>query len=181
MEDDKYFYNLRNTIDWITLHMRSESGIEPDTEVINMFKKNDWLYAGIVYRGIHNPDNKFKIGDKFIIEKKFSSWTKNKKIASCFAAIGAYDIFVLSDNNSKFTFKERLCMRMKYYGDKNGIVIKAKIKNGLNIEQAIIEIEETKLGWYLLQNMPMLAESEILSLKPVKGKVILHFNDAYCK
>ncbi len=182
-------YKLRNTIDWIVEHIKSENGINPSNEILDIFKENNWLYSGIIYRGIHwgnyyelydSPDGKFKLGNSFTTTNKISSWTKNKKIALCFAGIGAYDTFVLSLSNSKFTFSQRFCIKMKYY-DGTGIVIKAKIKNGLDIQKAIIELEKTNLENYLMKNIPMLAESEILVLKPIKSKIIAYPNILFCK
>ena len=80
---------MKLVIDWMDAHMRSQSGVEPSTEVQKIFKDNNWIYKGSIYRGIHwgsyyepysSPHGNFKINDK-IKTRKFTSWTRNKNTA----------------------------------------------------------------------------------------------------
>lgn len=74
--------DLRTLINWLSRHMRSQTGVKPSVKTISIFKKNNWLYTGYVYRGIHggsyykpftSSKGKFKIGDRFTNSKDFSS------------------------------------------------------------------------------------------------------------
>lgn len=179
--------DLISFINWLDKHMRSQIGIKPSLKNISIFKKNNWLYTGYVYRGIHwgsyykpytSSKGKFKIGDRFTTPKDFSSWSRVMKIAASFAAVGAYDDFILSDN-PYFTLKQRICKRVKYYGGA-GIIVRTSIIKGLDITKAITAIEKTELEGYLSGKIPMMHEAEVLILKPITGEILKHYHPDLC-
>ena len=179
--------DLISFINWLKRHMRSQRGVKPSLKTISIFKKNNWLYTGYVYRGIHwgsyykpftSSKGKFKIGNRFVTTKDFSSWSRIMKIAASFAAVGAYDDFILSDN-PYFTLKQRICMRIKQYGGA-GIIVRTSIIKGLDITKAITAIEKTELEGYLSGKIPMLHEAEILVLKPNSGEILKHYHPDLC-
>jgi len=178
---------IKILINWLNRHIRSQIGTKPSPKIINIFKKNNWLYTGYGYRGIHwgsyyepytSPRGRFKINDKYVVSKAFSSWTKNMKIAASFAVVGAYDSFIIH-NNPYLTLKQRICKRLKQYGGA-GIILKAYIRGGLDIDKAINNIEKNELGNYLLQELPILFESEVVVLKPIMSKVFRHYHPNLC-
>ena len=180
--------DLKTLVNWLNRHMRSQIGVKPSLKTINIFKKNNWLYTGYVYRGIHwgsyykpytSSKGKFKIGDRFIVSKDFSSWTKNMRVAASFAAVGAHDSFII-DDTPRFTLKQLICRRVKEYGGA-GIVVRVSVTKGLDITKAITAIEKTELGDYMLGKIPGLYESEVLVLKPITGEILKHYHPDLCK
>ena len=179
---------MKLVIDWMNEHMRSISGVEPSTKVQKTFKDNNWIYKGTIYRGIHwgsyyelynSPHGSFKINDK-IKTRKFTSWTRNKNMASSFAAIGANDFWIVNDNNTYFPhIHDRICKQIKEYGGA-GILIKGETQQGLDIDKAITEIEKTEWEYYLNDTIPMMFESEILTTRDITGKLIKHFHPNLC-
>ena len=128
-------------------------------------KKYGWLFNGHVYRGLklytsYDKDKRImkkKKGDKIRYKsKKFESWTTNKIIAISFT-IG---------NQPSYLKRKVIIEQAKRY-HRQGIVIKVRIKNGLDITKAIDKIEKEEeynknLGYYL-GKMPMFGtEGEIL-------------------
>lgn len=62
-------------IQWLKSQIVSFDGTPPNKEVVDFFKKNEFIYKGTAYRGV-NPEEK---------EKNTTSWTKNGRIAADFA------------------------------------------------------------------------------------------------
>ena len=180
--------DIKTLINWLKRHMRSQRGKKPSLKTINLFKKNNWLYTGYIYRGIHwgplhkpytSPKGKFKIGDKFTETKDFSSWTKSMRVAASFAAVGAYDNFVISDN-PYFTLTQRACEGLRRYGGA-GIIIRAVVTKGLDIKKVINAAEKTELGNYMFERIPDFNEKEVLVLKPISGEILKHYHPDLCK
>ena len=180
--------DIKTLINWLNRHMRSQNGIKPSLKTINIFKKNNWLYIGYVYRGIHwgsfykpymSSKGKFKIGDRYNISKDFSSWTRSMRVAASFAAVGAHDSFII-DDSPRFTLKRLICRRVKEYGGA-GIVVRASVSKGLDITKAIAAIEKTELGDYMRGKIPGLYESEVLVLRPITGEILKHYHPGLCK
>lgn len=126
-------------IHWTIKHKRTESGITPPQYIIDIAKKYDWFYSGFAYRGLemHSWNDKHKIiikkkkGDKMRYEsKEHESWTKDKHIAIPFS-VGNYASFL----SRSVTIKNA-----RFFGS-HGIVIKGRIKNGLDIAKALSDLE----------------------------------------
>ena len=100
------------------------------------------------------------------------------RVAASFAAVGAYDSFVISDN-PYFIFTQRVCEGLRRYGGA-GIIVRASVTKGLNIKKAIIAIEKTELGNYLLERIPDFNEKEVLVLKPIIGEILRHYHPDLC-
>lgn len=191
-EDTIYLTDeLLLVIDWISHHIRSQSGIKPSEEILEIFRKYNWIYNDYAYRGIHwgsyykpftSPYGDFTIGGNFDEpNKELSSWTKSKKVAASFAAIGAHDKWILSDNKYFPSLNKRICKRIKMYNGA-GIVVKANISNGIDIQKSIHEIESIggRIASYLDKMLPSLYESEVLVLNQIHGKIIKHYHEKLC-
>jgi len=157
--------DVRVFFDWLIKHKRSESVVIPNQKVMFIAKKYGWLFNGHVYRGLklHSWVDKDKMimrkrkGDKIRYKsKEYESWTTNKGIATSFT-IG---------NQPKYLERKYIVLEAKRYG-RQGIVIKVRIKKGLDIPKAINKVEkeaeyQENLHYYL-GKMPMFgSEGEIL-------------------
>lgn len=182
---------LISVINWISHHIRSQSGIKPSEKILEIFKKYNWMYNDYAYRGIHwgsyykpftSPYGDFKMYENVKeLNKELSSWTKSKEIAASFAAIGAHDRWIISDNKYFPTLKQRVCNKVKIYGGA-GIIIKTNISDGLDIQKAIYELENVggRISSYLDKKLPSLYESEVLVLNQIHGKIIEHYHEKLC-
>jgi hypothetical protein len=158
--------DIRVFFEWLIKHKRSESGIRPTMEIVSISKKYDWLYSGFAYRGLklYKSDDeakksmKKKIGDKIIYKKEgYKSWTKNK---------GTAIDFVVGNNTGISGLDRKIIIEHAKREGKRGIVIKGKIKIGIDIPKAINKTEkeatyQESLHYYL-DKMPMFgSEGEI--------------------
>jgi len=158
--------DIRTFFEWLNKHKRSESGIQPNTEIISISKKYGWLYNGFAYRGLKlyafdDEDKKImkkKIGNKMRYEMKgYKSWTKNLRTAIN---------FIVGNNTGTSGLDRKIIVEYAKRERKQGIVIKGKIKNGINIPKAINKTEkeatyQENLRYYL-DKLPMFgSEGEI--------------------
>ncbi|KKN38227.1 hypothetical protein LCGC14_0755350 [marine sediment metagenome] len=157
--------DIRIFFEWLIKHKRSEHVVIPSQQIMLIAKKYGWLFNGYVYRGlklytVYDKDKRImkkKKGDKIRYKsKKFESWTTNKMVATSFT-IG---------NQPQGLKRKVIIEQAKRYGQR-GIVIKVRIKNGLDIPKAINKVEkeaeyQENLDYYL-GKMPMFgSEGEIL-------------------
>lgn len=171
------YEEVRTFFDWLIEHKQSEKPIPPPQKVMNIAAKYKWIYNGFAYRGIKIKDFNIYHGRKIVLTElkgkgllkkkkgdkiqyrsfRRESWTKSKKIAVSFA---------ISNMPQSFASRKILVQHAKYERTR-GIVIKGRIKNGLDIEKAIrfIENEATyqeNLYHYLGQMPGFGTEGEIL-------------------
>lgn len=182
---------LRDVVDWMFYHISSATGMRPDKQIIEIFKKNNWLYDGKIYRGLHwgsyyapfdSPFGRFKLGQEIEERKDYSSWTKNKNVAASFAASGAHDSWIISENEYFKSLDARVCKKIKRDGGA-GIILSTKTSYSMDVQLARNTIENFggEISAYIDRRLPGLYEAEVLVLHQIRSKIIKHFHPKLCK
>ena len=122
--------DIKLVLKWFIKHRASETGEKPNDEVKQIFKANGWTFTGIVYRGVGYFHELISLE---VLQTKLHSWTKSEDIAMKYIPLS----FQVSNIE-----KEEIIEGYLKGENPQGYVLKASIQEGLDIEEAMKEIQK---------------------------------------